>query len=100
MLYFFLQILMKNHGKNNRNFKIADAGLRHTDKQILQTFLVVFPNNGGGGQNCLFQYGNTQGKHPGSATVNSLRIAVLFENKVHLTVFKEGCKPAPRRIFC
>ena len=39
------------------------------------------------------------GKKPGSATVNSVRIAILFENKVHLKLFKEGCKAAPGRIF-
>ena len=34
----------------------------------------------------------------GKATINSVRIAVLFENKVHLKLFQEGCKAAPRRI--
>ena len=29
---------------------------------------------------------------PGSPTVNSVRIAVLFEKKVHFKLFKEGCK--------
>ena len=32
------------------------------------------------------------------ATVNSLCIAVLFENKVHLKLFQERCKAAPQHI--
>ena len=34
----------------------------------------------------------------GKATVNSVHIGVLFENKVHLKLLIEGCKVAPRRI--
>ena len=37
----------------------------------------------------------TQGVAGGSATVNSVRITVFFENKVHLKLIKEGCKAAP-----
>ena len=51
-----------------------------------------------GGRNSSFQYGNSLWQHPGSATVNSIRIAVLFQNKVHLKLF-EGCKAAPWWIF-
>ena len=55
-----------------------------------------------GGRNNSFQYGNMgcyRWQNPGSATVSSVRIAILFENKVHLKLFKEGRKAAPRRIF-
>ena len=37
--------------------------------------------------------------NPGSATVNSVRIGVLFKNKVHLKLFQVRCKAAPDRIF-
>ena len=46
----------------------------------------------GGGRNSSFQYGNMRccrWQNPGSATVNSERIAELFENKVHLKLFQE-----------
>ena len=36
-----------------------------------------------GGRNSSFQFDNTRWQHPGSATVNSVSIAILFENKVH-----------------
>ena len=45
---------------------------------------------GGGGHNCLFQSGNSRWQHSGNATINNVRIAVLFENKVHLKLFKTG----------
>ena len=51
----------------------------------------------GGGRNSSFQYGKMW-QNPGSVTVNSVRIAVLFGNKVHLKLLKEGCKAAPQRI--
>ena len=43
-----------------------------------------------GGRNRSFQYGNMRCCRWQSATVNIVRIAVLFENKVHLKLFKEG----------
>ena len=36
---------------------------------------------------------------PPSVTVYSVRIAVSFENEVHIKLFKEGCKAAPLRTF-
>ena len=40
----------------------------------------------------------TRGVAGGKATVNSVRIGLLFENKVHLKLFIEGYKDAPRQI--
>ena len=34
----------------------------------------------------------------GGKTPKYVRIAVLFENKVHLKLFQERCKAAPQRI--
>ena len=67
------------------------------------TFVIVYIkmiiNFRGGGRNSSFQFGNIWWQHARSATVKSIHIAILFENKVHLGLFKEGCKAAPRRIF-
>ena len=68
----------------------------------LFTLTRMYPIKQGGSQNSSFQFGNSRWQHPGSATVNSVLcvgIAVLFENKVHLKLFKEACKAAPQRIF-
>ena len=37
----------------------------------------------------------TWGVAGAKATINSVRSAVLFENEVHLKLYKEGCKAAP-----
>ena len=42
--------------------------------------------------------GCCQWQNPESAAVNSVRIAVLFENRVHSKLFQERCKAAPQRI--
>ena len=59
-----------------------------------------------GGRNSSFQYGNTgccRRQTAGSATVNSQRIAVLFENKVHLKISisreVQGCTSTDLKYF-
>ena len=43
-----------------------------------------------GGRNSSFQFGNPRWHHPGSATVNSVCIAALFESKVHVKTIQRG----------
>ena len=64
--------------------------------RMIMPLINVLP--GRGGQNSSFQYGNTgccRWQNLGSATVNSVGIAVLFENKAHLKLFQDL---APQRI--
>ena len=71
---------------------------RFTPSHIFEEGVVTSHNANRGGVGVAHFNMATRAVAGGKATVNSVRIGILFENKVHLKLFIEGCKVAPRRI--
>ena len=60
--------------------------------------ILYFPLPARGGVRIAHFNMATWGVAGGCVTINSARIAALFENKVHLKLFEERYKAAPQRI--